>query len=311
MTQTASTELGEHMNRYPASTYMSIALTCIAQSAMLPTLHAAVDYIYVDGFEPPVDCSAALVCPIPQGGKACISGQLTDAETSAQLRALFYADKACDNGAAGGPCDLALSVHDMVAFISNPSTSTPLPSETLVDGCGRFRFSNFTPPPGGFIAILADDAAGQADLLVATATPHAIGANQRVDGVNVLSARRDTVNTWTQSAGSPFGASSFADVGAILFSFRAGGIPQSGVSVTRTGNTSPADDYYFSDTVPTQRLQIDNERTNTGINGAALFVGSNSAAPYSGVGGEPAGCVWPTRLAASIPSVVLFIEIDC
>ena len=212
------------MNRHRISAWMAVALLFVppiaaaaarqyaphSQAQRMPNVQSATDYIYIDGFELPVDCTPVLTCPVPQSGKACISGRLTDAGSGAQLRALFKADLPCGGGAVGGPCDLALSAHDALQFVSNPGTSPPLASaETLLDGCGRFRFASIDPPGSRSVAIVADDAdpAPASDLHVLTATPHVLGANQRIDGVNVVSAKRDTVNIWTQSAGSPFGAS--------------------------------------------------------------------------------------------------------
>ena len=139
----------------------------------------------------------------------------------------------------------------------------------------------------------------------------ALGTNARIDDVNALSARIDTVAQWTVAAGSPFGGNNFADVGAILLYFTAGGVGRPGVTVLQNGNGVPANDYYFSDASPLQRISVDSTQTSTGVNGSALFVNAGSVANYSGTGAEPLGCTWPSKPGASITGVVLFIEIDC
>jgi hypothetical protein len=275
-------------------------------TAVVPTS----DYIFLDGFEPAADCSPRLSCPAPVSGKSCVSGWLTDAGSGSQLRALFRADLTCSEGAIGGPCDLSVRAYDAVQFGDNPDTATPLAaSEVTVDGCGRFRFANLQPPPLGFVAIATDDAPGS-NTYATTGTFHALGTNVKLDDVNILATRNDTAAQWTVSAGSPFGASSFADVGAILLYFTASGIPRAGVTVLQNASTVAANDYYFSDASPLLRLNIDSAQSSTGPDGSALFV-NGTLTNYSGAGAEPMGCTWPSRPAVAIPGVVVFVEIDC
>jgi hypothetical protein len=236
-----------------------------------------------------------------------------DAGSGKPVQALSRADLACGAGAVGGPCDLSLIVHDALAFVSNPAGSTPLVhGAQTVDGCGRFRIADIAMPGTGIAAIVTDDAslAPENDLHSPSATFQSVGANAKFDDVDVLSSQGDTVTQWTQSAGSPFGANSFADVGAILLYFRAAGVARSGVTVVQNGNTVPANDYYFSDVSLLERLNIDSAQTTTGLNGSALFV-NGTFGTYTGAGAEPLGCTWPMRMAASIPGVVVFVEIDC
>lgn len=288
----------------------------VASNASAKRATAAVptsDYIFLDGFEPPADCSARLSCPIPASGKSCISGWLTDAGSGSQLRALFRAGLTCSEGAIGGPCDLYVQAYDAVQFAANPASATPLSSsEISLDGCGRFRFANLQPPAQGFAAIATDDAdaAPENNIHATTATFHALGTNVRLDDLDVPSARSDTATQWTVSAGSPFGASSFADVGATLFYFTADGLPRAGVTVVQNGSAVPANDYYFSDASPLLRLNIDSAQSSTGPDGSALFV-NGMFTNYSGTGAEPVGCTWPSTPAVTIPGVVVFVEIGC
>ena len=283
----------------------------VTTGPLAPTAHGAStdEYVFVDGFDPPVDCSPALVCTAPAAGKACIAGRLSDAATGVSLRAMFYAGRTCADGAAGGPCDLALAVYDAVEYAGNPATAAPLPSsEATLDGCGRFRFGNVTPPSSPYVAVAGDDAIGVADLHVVSATQHVLSANAVVNGLGALAVRRDTVQAWTESAGAPFGTSSFADVGAILFGFDASGVPGAGVTVIRDGNAIAAYDYYFADPSTSQRQLLDATLTSTGSDGAALVVGGSPFSGYSGSGAQPPGCVWPTVFATATPGVVFFVE---
>jgi hypothetical protein len=271
------------------------------------------DYIYLDGFELPPDCSVGLTCPVPLSGKSCLSGRLMDAGSGTQLQALFRADLACGSGAVGGACDVSVKVHDAGQFATNPATDLPLASAaSTVDGCGRFLVADVTPPGTGFAAIVTDDAdpAAENNLRATAATFQSLGSNVRIDDVDALVTLNDTVTQWTASAGSPFGASSFADVGAMLLYFTAGGVARAGVTVLRNGNTVPANDYYFSDASVLERLNVDSAQLSTGLNGSALVV-NGTLGNYSGAGAEPMGCTWPSKVAESIPGVVAFIEIDC
>ena len=273
---------------------------------------AAVDYIHVDGFEA-LDCSAPLACPTPAPGKACISGRVRSAANGKVLRAAFGAELTCGAGAVGGPCDLSLTAVDALDFANNPVGATPLPSTSkVVDGCGRFRIDGLTPPPLGFVALVTEDAdsAPESDLHVAGAAPYPLGANQAVNDATAIEARRDTVARWTQSAGTPFGASTFSDVGVLLLQFRAGGVPRAGVTATANGSAVVGKDYYFADTITTDRLFIDSLLASTGANGAALFAEGQSV-QYSGTGAEPMGCTWPAQLGFSIPGVVLYLQFEC
>jgi hypothetical protein len=295
---------------------VSLANVRAASIAAAPSVVATTptsDYIHLDGFDPPPDCSPNLTCPLPSSGKSCLSGRLMDAGSGNPLQALSRADLVCGAGAVGGPCDISVKVHDAVQFASDPATSTPLTiSAPTVDGCGRFRLVDIAPPSFGFAAIVADDAnpAPEKDFRAPTATFQALATNVRIDGVNALATQNDTVTQWTLTAGSPFGASSFADVGAILLYFTAGGVGQGGVTVLRNGNTALANDYYFSDVSLLDRLNVDSAQLSTGLNGSALFV-NGPLVSYSGTGAEPLGCTWPSKLAASVAGVVLFVEIGC
>ena len=275
---------------------------------------AVADHVFVDGFEPVVDCSAELTCPLPPSGKSCIAGVLTEAGSGSPMRAFFHADRACGDGAIGGPCNLRLTAYDALDFASSPSTATALATTgSVVDGCGRFRFTTLDPPSFGFVAVVADDATAgpENDLHAPGATVHALAGGQRLERFGVVAVRQDSVAKWTASAGAPFGTTSFADVGAILIQFSAAGIPSAGTTVLRNGSVATSADFYFSDTAPSERRQVESVRASTGANGSALVAPAGSPASYSGLGGEAGACTWPTTTAVSPAGVVTTIRLDC
>lgn len=272
------------------------------------------DHVLVDGFEPLVDCSAELTCAIPPPGKACLAGLLREAGSGAVLRAFFNADRTCSDGAIGGACNLRLTAYDALEFASDPTGARELAVTGLVvDGCGRYRFSTVDRPPFGLVAIVADDATAgpENDLHAAGATLHSLASGQRLERFDIVAVRRDTVAKWTVSAASPFGASGFADVGTILLEFSAAGVRAAGTTVLRNGNTIATDDFYFSDPDPAQRLQVATQLVGTGVNGSALVAPAGSPTSYSGFGGEPGGCTWPSVIAASPAGVVTLVRIEC
>lgn len=283
----------------------ALALPATGQSAVI-------DYVFVDGFEAAVDCAFDLGCAVPAPGQACLTGRIGEAASGRPMRAFFQAGLACADGAIGGACNLKLTTYDAVELAANPAAAAPMTADVYIDGCARFRITGQTPPSLGFLAIVADDLdpAAESDLHVPSTLMLAVGANQEIEDLELVAARQDSVARWTASAGSPFGADSFADVGAILFTFRAAQVPVAGVTVVRDGSASPAQDYYFGDTVPSQRQVVDSLLAQTGPNGSALFV-NGPLANYSGSGGAPVGCMWPAVLSTSIPGHVVFVAIDC
>lgn len=258
------------------------------------------DYIFADSFESS-DCSQPLTCSPPQAGKSCIAGQLTDVATTEPLRAAFNIGLTCGHGAIGGPCDLTLGAHDAVSYAANPAGDAALTSgDTIVDGCGRFRFANLTTPSSAFVAIAVADAPGS-DGHMPSAMLHALGANQQVDGLEAVVAKSTTVATW-----SLLGQTDFSN-GAILLSYRTGGTATAGVIVSHSGSVGSL--RYFSDT-DTQRLIVSSAATSTGANGSALVVNAPFQT-YSGIGGESDGCAWTSANMVTIQGVIVAVELVC
>jgi len=258
------------------------------------------EYIFIDSFESH-DCSQPLTCSSPQAGKSCIAGQLTDVATTEPLRALFNVGLTCGHGAIGGPCDLDIRAHDALQYAANPTGSLPLTSGgTIVDGCGRFRFSDLTAPGFGFVAIVADDAPGNDGHLPA-ATQRALGPNQQIGGVDAAVVNSSTVAAWSVSGGTDFSN------GAILLSYSTGGTPTAGVVVSHGAGVGAV--RYFSD-ADAQRITASSAATSTGANGSAL-VANAPLQTFSGIGGESNGCAWTAVNLATIQGVIVFAELAC
>jgi hypothetical protein len=68
-------------------------------------------------------------------------------------------------------------------------------------------------------------------------------------------------------------------------------------------NGSPGTSFYFADAEASTVLEVDPALTATGLNGTALTV-SSDLVPYSGQGGEPAGCEWPSKTADAVPGLI-------
>lgn len=258
------------------------------------------------GSESPTSPGTAFSCPSPAGGTITVCGQIADVENDDSLQAAGATGAPCvSTPSADGPCSVQIQFYDAVAFAANPATATPIAPATLyVDDRGRFRAEDLTPPALGFLAIALDDAVGTTDRhrLTEVVTPVVVGA---VHAVRAYVTRRQTDTAWTASAG--LSGSTFADLGVIAAIFRYQGVGRAGVTITRNGTTAPADDYYVVDAGQTRSAV--NSAGPTGASGGVLLLNSGLV-EHSGTGGEPSSCQWPSRLAASIPGVVLVQLMD-
>ena len=304
------------MMHWPRAFVCMATLSCAAviasPMAMAGTEPAVVDYVHVDGFEAPVDCTQDLACSAPAEGTVCLAGRISEAGTSRPMKAFKHAERSCAEGAIGGACDLRLRSYDAIELAANPSGATPLAANVYVDGCARFRITDQAVPALGFLAVVADDSGllPEHDFHVPSALFRSVSANAQIEDQELVVARHDTDARWTQSAGAPFGADSFADVGVLLFRFRASAVPAPGVTLLRNGSTQPALDWYFTDASIFARTEVSGAATATGTNGSALITGGGLST-YTGAGGEPAGCAWPSANAAAIPGYMVFVPFEC
>lgn len=275
--------------------------TPIVAAAAAADVAASSDYVFLDSFESG-DCSLPLTCPAPSSGKACIAGQLADAATTGPLHATFNVGLTCGTGAVGGPCDLTLDAYDAAQFASNPQTSMPLGSGAkVVDGCGRFRIPELSPPGSPYVVIAAGDAPAS-DGHVLSANLHALAAGNLIDGFVANVTRNDTVTAW-----SLLGQVDYSS-GALLLRYTTDGIPTPGVTAIRF--TAGPSYRYFTDT-DAQRQIASTSSTSTGADGSVLVANAPSFDSFSGSGGETNGCHWTGVVALTISGVVLFADSTC
>ncbi len=255
-------------------------------------------------------CTRSLDCPAPTNGKLTLCGRIHDAETDQVVRAADATGALCNPAAptADGPCSLKIQFFDALLFQMDPLGTTPLvPAMGFeVDDCGRYRARDLPMTSFGFIGASVDDGAGNPDLRVLTgaATADAISTPNR--DFRLYTTRKTTEAAWSAAANLT-GPNTFINQGVILMVFRHKAVPAPNVVVTLNNNPIPADDFYFSDP-GVSRSTLDLTRTKTGPNGAALLINGASPSPYSGTGGEPAGCRWPSALSATIQNVV-FVQL--
>ena len=293
--------------------------TLVVLGAALPAAGFAGLSIFADGFEVCdasrwtsstglLDCSANLVCAAQADGKTCLAGRVFDMETSAPRCANTVTAAACSASAEGGACALRIEAYDALAFFSDPVSTPPLATvERFVDGCGRYRLSGVTIPPGVYISTVIDDAADAGDLhRIAAGFQFVFNASEN-EGIRSFALTRATDEAWTATAGSPFGDDTFADRGLFAGIYLHNGTPVSGVQVTYNGTPQTADDYYFSDTDPFRRSTVAAAAVSTGANGTGLLVES-AFGGYGGSGNEPVGCVWPGVTASTTAGVALVRE---
>ena len=82
---------------------------------------------------------------------------------------------------------------------------------------------------------------------------------------------------------------------------------QTGVTVIKSGATTPTTDHYFVATDVT-RERIDAMATTTGANGTALVTNAMLSEVYTGTGALPIECRWSAHVAATVPFVV-FVQL--
>ena len=258
------------------------------------------------------DCTGVFACPGANANKVTVCGQLIDAEDNMNIA--NGTGTACPaDGSGEGPCSIKIEFYDAVQFANMPQTAPTLSPESIrIDDCGRFRAENIPLPGTGFLGIGVDDAdaSGNSDyVLSGVALPVSSGLKRENFPAYVV--RTTTDEQWTTDAGNPFGGSTFNEVGVYLPIFINDTVQPpvyaTGVVITgNNGNTQPNDDYYFSDTTDTRSV-VAPAQTSTGANGSGLFV-NTMLVDHSGIGGEPAGCVWEADLAAAIATVVFAQE---
>lgn len=258
-------------------------------------------------------CNSSLPCPAAGSNRVTVCGRLFDIETDDRIESAAPTFEDCDpaSPASEGPCQLKITFYDALDFAGNPTGAAPLtPQNFRLDDCGRFVAENIPRPSLGFLGVAVDDQSGAPDDHRLTGVAFPVTSGQVRNNQQTYVVRRTTDVAWSTDADVTgnqglSGSNTFVDKGVFLSMFRHGNNPVAGVTVTSNGSVRSADDFYFTDTDATTRVDT-NPNGPTGVNGAALLLNS-SLVEHSGQGAEPAGCVWPSDLAASIPGV-LFVN---
>lgn len=225
-----------------------------------------------------------LRCPEAAAGTFAVCGTLHDVETGEPLRTA-----------------LDVRAYDAVAFASNPDAATPLSARSIVaDASGRFHVVDAAVPTLGTALITSGAASATDHVLSGTSMP--VAGGDRLTDAWLPALRRSTVDAWTSSA-AIYATGTFADSGAVLSVFIGDDGPAAGVEAVVP---SPDTSFYF-DAASSAIVDVDPTATHTGADGAALTI-RTGLDNHSGQGGEPAGCEWPSALAASVPGLVWVLQ---
>jgi hypothetical protein len=258
------------------------------------------------------DCSTPLGgCDSAAPNTMTACGRIYDIEDDSQLGSGSADTSQCPpGGEATGPCALVINPYDAIQFAGDPSGTAPLvAASTYLDHCGRFRIRDIQPAGAPFIGLGVDDHSSQPDdhKLTGVAFPTAAGIS-RTDIVAYIT-RDATDAAWGSTSGE---GASLAALGVYVNVYRESGMTgdplsgdtAAGVTILRSGQMIPTDDYYFSDT-DTARTTVNPALNVTGANGTGLVLRRPSLAPYSGTPGPlPGGCTWYAPNGAAIPTVV-------
>jgi hypothetical protein len=254
-------------------------------------------------------CGAPITCGTPSTGRMSICGQLFNIEDNTPIQKVGATGTPCDpaNPEATGPCSLAIQAYDAIGFVGNPTGATPLPSdEVLINDCGQFRIKNINIGTSvQYVGVGLDDNPKATDNHRLTGVALPIASGKAITSFPVYAVANAVDTKWSNDAGLT--GSTFVDRGVYMGLFLHAGAPVSGVKITISGGTSPANSFYFKDTTPASRMTIDPAQLATGVDGAGLMIGNNNLLMYSGMGGEPNSCKWPSDLGDQIPGVA-FIQ---
>jgi hypothetical protein len=252
-----------------------------------------------------LDCNEPPNCSTPGPGRFMVCGRLYDLTTSERMEG------------ADLKTELKVEFYDALAFANDPTTS-PIGTAKL-DACGRYVANDkgVLPPFSGFVAVAIDDAIGARGTGKYAACGVAVGsaAGMSVPNLNTFVLTDAQDQAWSTAVAS---TPSLVKKGIYVPIFintklpKVGpfpGTPVANVKVTENSMIKDANDLYFGDTDPLKRLLplAGTPGDKTGMNGTGIYTGG-ALTMYSGVGAEPAGCTWPSTLAATIADVVFVQE---
>ena len=260
------------------------------------------------------------MCPAPSksdGTLQTVCGQIYDFATNMPFVATGATGSKCTTGATDGPCAIAITAYDAVAFATNPATATPLAvGSACIDDMGRFAIADIASPAGPQIGLGIDDinAANMGPPGVSNAVGIAVsksGIGMAISGVEDWIVTEATTTSWQTTGGPSIAGGIFAAVyRAHCIDSGCTGDPlanQAGATITKSGTPVPGSDSYFQAADAT-RTTIDGAATATGANGTGLYVGAaiGDGPIYGGTGGitDTVDCQWGQLNAASLPGIV-------
>lgn len=258
-------------------------------------------------------------CTPPQPDKVSVCGRVFDFATTEPL---------ANDATAGAPpvTDRSIALYDPMGFLFDPSTE-PINGfgDVEIDACGWYFALNVPVPTAApLIAVAVDDRGlGREEGDYRLTGVASVVEPGSVIWLHAFSTSNATDAAWGTPSTPGFATYGAQGVWAPIYVAKDPtdtqdadpfhGQPVAGVVPTHSTvdvPVLPADDFYFSDTVPTSRVTLDGAATATGPNGTAL-VTNQTLEQHSGTG--PANCTWNKHDAASVVGVIfaMIIEGEC
>ncbi|MBI4508815.1 MAG: hypothetical protein HY698_04210 [Deltaproteobacteria bacterium] len=202
--------------------------------------------------------------------------------------------------------------YDALDFANSTPSTRPAPlARASINKCGYVLAKNVPLPATKFLAIGTEDSSSGADDFITTGVTLAVTAGTTYEDLRAYYTTPDTEQAWTQSAGR---SEPFSKAGAFLPIFiNTKGTPASpypgalvqGVKISNTFGINAQNDFYFSDTNPTERTTVNPALEATGANGSGLYTNVDPA-DYGGSG--PSGCTWTSSLLKPVEGVIVVRE---
>jgi len=233
-------------------------------------------------------------CPAPAGNTICLAGRVSQLPGLAARWSGLITSPTPLNDANGA----AFTIHDPIAFVTNPTGAPPLASAT-VDASGCFVAKQVTIPFSGFFAIGVDDLpASSPDRWVLTVNGVTPGMGQNLKGLEIGAVAISEAKAWSGELG--------ADVvqqGAMIMVFLDDqGAAVKGVTPVLAGQPPPwtgSGVYFFADDIRTPPY-FDKGASATSSSGMVLV----TKAAVKSYWGTHTSCKFKTEVGLSAPGTL-------